>query len=98
MGDAMFCEDDLERADWPLLQNGAVNLFHKKSVFEETAKQLTDLGYHVAHIRCKTPEEFKTDISTELDWDGQFGYKDWDGNLDALNDGLSSPPMNEKNY
>jgi len=92
----MFSEDSLERADWPLLQNGAVNLFYKNSVFEAAAKQLTDLGYHVAHVRCNTSGEFKADISVALNWEGQFGYKDWNGNLDALNDGLSSPPMNEK--
>lgn len=92
----MFSDNDLERADWFLLQNGAVNLFYKKDVFETAKKELSELGYRLAHVECNTAEEFKRDISDALNWEEQFGYKTWDGNLNALNDGLDSPPMNTK--
>lgn len=95
-GNRMFFEDDLERDDWPLLQNGAVNLFYKASVFKETISSLTDLGYDIVYVQCDTVEQFKADISIALHWEDQFGYKVWNGNLDALNDGFASAPMNEK--
>ena len=92
-GKLMFKDHDESRADWPLLQNGAVNLFWRKSVFQDARSQLSDLGYEIAEIEYQTPETFRSALSEALKWKEQFGYEPWGGGLDALADGVGGFPF-----
>lgn len=79
-----------DRADWPLLRYGAVTLFWKTSFFEEAKASLISLNYAVRTIQCSTVAQFTTDLGDALQWEKQFGYSPWSGNLNALADGLRS--------
>jgi len=76
------------RADWPYLQNGAVTLFWRRARLNEAMRALDGLGYRLVEADCETVHGFCLALGTGLDWVGQFGYQPWNGNLDALNDGL----------
>ena len=90
---AMFTWDaDHQRADWQLLQNGAVSLFWQPSVLDDAQQALAALGYEIAEISCEAGR-FKAEMSRALKWQEQFGYSPWTGNLDALNDGLRHVPF-----
>jgi len=84
----MFKEPNHNRADWRLLQNGAVNLFRQAAYLEEAKRELASLGYETIDLAFSDLDQFKSDLSIALKWEEQFGYAPWDGNLDALNDGL----------
>ena len=87
-------ETDTDRADWPLLQNGAVNLFWKQELFEEARRALEGLDYEILAIDCRSGwHAFQHQISAMLKWREQFGYAPWNGNLDAFNDGLRDFPF-----
>lgn len=86
--------DDCQRADWPLLQNGAVNLFYSQAVYADAQADLKALGYEVAQLTCRNGvESFQLQLSSALSWLDQFGYEPWDGNFDALNDALRFYPF-----
>jgi hypothetical protein len=86
--------DDFQRADWPLLQNGAVNLFWRQAIYEDAQVDLEALGYEVAKLTCrKGVESFKLQLSSALEWRDRFGYEPWDGNFDALHDALRFYPF-----
>ncbi|HRD45071.1 MAG TPA: hypothetical protein PLF78_01160, partial [Caulobacter sp.] len=84
----MFKDPNHNRTDWRLLQNGAVNLFRQAAYLEESKRELTSLGYETIDLAFSNLDQFKHDLSIALKWEEQFGYAPWDGNLDALNDGL----------
>jgi hypothetical protein len=87
-------EADFQRADWPLLQNGAVNLFWNPVVLAETQKALASLEYEIAEVLCGTRKpSFEVQMSSVLKWGDQFGYEPWNGNLDAFNDALRYYPF-----
>lgn len=87
-------EADFQRADWPLLQNGAVHLFYSPEVLFETRLSLAELGYEESEIvfGSKAPG-FNAQMSMALKWQEQFGYAFWNGSLDALNDGMRHFPF-----
>ncbi|MCR9116610.1 MAG: barstar family protein, partial [bacterium] len=74
--------------DWHLMQNGAVTLFPDRCNFDFAATWLHDSNYLVHHIDCADHATFQQQFSDSLRFQQQFGY-DWNGNLDALNDGFS---------
>lgn len=79
--------------DLRLLQNGAVHLFWQSAVLEKWCAHLAALGYDVHLIDCTDPDTMRTRFSEVLQWEEQFGYGPWTGNLDALNDGLRGFPL-----
>jgi hypothetical protein len=85
-----FSFDDMDRVDWDLLQNGAVNLYRRVELYEDDLAALKALGYAVADIDFQSMPSFHEDVSKALDWQKLFGYPDWQGSLDALNDGFGS--------
>jgi hypothetical protein len=89
----VFSENNLDRLDWPLLQNGPVNLFWRKSVFEAAILDLEALHYRILRVRFANLEDFYRDVSIALKWNEQFGHDLWKGNLDALNDGFRGQPF-----
>ena len=91
----MFTTDaDFQRADWPLLQNGAINLFSRSGVLAEARKSLDQLGYEISVVNCRHRHpKFREQFSHILRWKEQFGYHPWDGNLNALNDGFRGYPF-----
>ncbi|WP_162245690.1 barstar family protein [Brevundimonas sp. Root1279] len=87
-------EADFERADWPLLQNGAVNLFWKPEILADARGELAGLDYEISEVSCGAEvPSFEVQLSNALKWQEQFGYEPWTGNLDALNDGLRYYPF-----
>ncbi len=76
------------RADWPFLQNGHVNLFVNSLILDTAVTQLSDLDYRIAELDCSSEAAFFRSVSAALKWTEQFGYSDWNGNLDALNDAM----------
>lgn len=91
-------ETDWHRADLELMQHSAVNLFWQPSVLQEAQQELAALSYGVATINCLEGwESFRAQMSSLLKWDEQFGYAQWTGNLDALNDGLRGYPFPPSN-
>ncbi len=57
---------DFNRADWPLLKYGSINLFFSKSIFEETKRQLQALEYEVADILYDSVEDFRLALTDML--------------------------------
>jgi hypothetical protein len=91
----MFTTDaDFQRADWPLVQNGAVNLFWKPAVLADAVDDLRKLRYRIAEVSCCSGRPvFYGQVSEALHWKERFGYHPWSGNLDALNDGFREYPF-----
>lgn len=87
-------DDDFQRLDYRLLQNGAVNLFWVPRVLDETQEELKRLDYELLQVSCLAgSSSFERQMSDALRWEDQFGYAPWNGNLDALNDGLGHYPF-----
>lgn len=85
---------DLNRADWPLLQNGAVNLFWKPDILADAQQALAALDYALPTISCAEGwDSFEEQFSSLLNWEEQFGYPRWNGNLNAFDDGLTDFPF-----
>ena len=71
-------------ADFHLLMNGPVTLYHRHEVLAETVATLEGLGYLVHRFDARgwgTQEAFAASVKDELDLPDHFG-----GNLDAFND------------
>lgn len=87
-------KEHFERADWPLLQNGAVNLFWRPEILIEARQALAELDYEIIEVSCATElPGFETLMSHALRWREQFGYAPWTGNLDAFNDAMRNFPF-----
>ena len=80
-------------ADLKLLHDGAVHLFWQSAVLDEWCAELDALGYAIHVVDCADDLAMRTRLSEVLCWEEQFGYGPWTGNLDALNDGMSSFPF-----
>lgn len=89
----VFSLDEMDRSDWPLFRSGAVNLYRRAEVFEDAILDLITLRYRILRLRFQTIPQFQNDLSLALNWQEQFGYFPWTGNLDALNDGFRSEPF-----
>jgi len=87
-------EADFERADWPLIQNGAVNLFWKPEILAKAREALSALDYEIAEVSCAAEvPNFEVQMSRALSWKEQFGCEPWTGNLNALEDGMRHLPF-----
>lgn len=83
---ASFSKDDCERLDWELLQDSAVTLFWRRELFDATIAWLNDQKYAVHVVDCQSLEQFQAEMTRILQFQKNFGYEPWSGNLDALND------------
>ena len=86
-------DDDFKRADWLLLKNGAVTLFHKVELWQEQTRSLGALDYRIIEIAYSSFDQFVLEVSAALRWKDQFGYEPWTGNLNALNDAFRDLPF-----
>ncbi|WP_296617837.1 hypothetical protein [Sphingomonas sp.] len=94
----MFDASVWGQADLEFMQHGAVNLFWRRALLDDARQALEALSYDVQLIDCEQGwSSFQTQMSSLLRWDEQFGYSPWNGNLDALNDGLSGYPFPSSN-
>lgn len=91
----MFDDDaDYDRADYALLQNGAVNLFWDRTVLDDARQALARLGYDEAVITCDAGwSGVHGQFTSVLEWHHQFGYAPWTGNLNAFHDALRGYPF-----
>lgn len=91
-------DEDMDRADWPLLQNGAVTLFWRPDLLGETQVALRTLGYKISEVTGRSGwSDFTQQMSSVLHWEKQFGYARWTGNLNAFNDGVKGYPFDSSN-
>jgi len=81
-----FSIEDADRLDFELMRDGAVKLFCQCSILNSHLEWLTAQGYRVVSIDCRDKEPFFLQMSAAFEFKKNFGYEDWDGNLDALND------------
>jgi hypothetical protein len=87
-------EADFNRADWDLLQNGAVNLFWGSQILADAQGELIALEYDITEVSCAPQEvSFEVQMSRALKWQEAFGYEPWTGNLNAFNDGIGCYPF-----
>ncbi len=93
----VFLQGETERFDWPLLQNGAINLYRGMELYDSAIESLSELKYYIIRVRFETLDKFTNDVSDALKWKKQFGYSPWTGNLNGLNDGLSGEPFESAN-
>jgi hypothetical protein len=71
-------------ADFHLLKNGPVTLFHRQEALDDVVATLAGLGYLVHRLDARawvTQAGFAAAVKEELDFPDYFG-----GNLDAFND------------
>lgn len=83
---APFSENDAGRLDWQLMQNGAVTLYFQTAILKEDLAWLREHGYQIENIDCRDLVGFQHQMSRVFKFKEQFGYDEWTGNLDALND------------
>ena len=83
---AVFSDEDYQRTDYELMQNGCVTLFYRSEIMEEYIEELEKLKYEIVEFDCKSWENLSdmfTQISDKLNFPDYFGR-----NLNALNDCL----------
>lgn len=76
-------------ADVPYIRDGAVTLFWRVALFEAAKADLASASYELVHVRCETAKNFIEDMSRGLNWEAQFDYAPWSGNLNALEEGVA---------
>jgi len=84
---AFFTDNDLERLDWRLLQNGCINLYWRSKILNEDVSWLEKHCYQINSMDCSGWDNLNVlhDAFAE-----ELKFPDWYGkNLDALNDCLS---------
>ena len=84
---ASFSESDTDGLDFRLMQNGAITLYFQRAVLEADLAWLRDRGYRIETIDCREPETLRDQLSEALRFNENYGH-DWNGNLNALNDGF----------
>jgi hypothetical protein len=89
----VFRAGELDRADWRFLKTGPVQLFRSDEVLDQALRDLGELEYLPLRWNLESDDGFRRAVSKQLKWQAQFGYVDWTGNLDALNDGLRAEPF-----
>jgi hypothetical protein len=85
---AAFTTAELGQLDWTLLQDGAITLYSAMSPLERDLGWLSDHGYATHRFDCANSTTFQAQISLALKFREHYGYDDWNGNLDALNDAV----------
>ena len=83
---APFSENAMNGLDWQLMQNGAVTLYFQTGILEEDLAWLREHDYRIETIDCRDLAGFRHQMSRVLKFKEQFGYDEWTGNLNALND------------
>jgi len=83
---APFTENETDKLDWQLMQNGAVNLYFQMAILERDLSWLREHGYQIESIDCQELPAFYRQMSIAFRFKEHFSYDDWTGNLDALND------------
>ena len=83
---ASFSENDWQGFDYRLLQCGAVTLYRNEKFLVDDANSLKTLGYRIHRFKCSNVDAFRESVSPIFDFAGNFGYPDWNGNLNALDD------------
>lgn len=87
---------DTERADWPLLRHGAVTLFWRADLFTAAKQELAAIGYRLIEVDSASCAALIAALSDGLEWERQFGYAPWSGNLNAFQEGLAGAPFGDQ--
>jgi RNAse (barnase) inhibitor barstar len=83
---AAFSDNDFDRLDWQLLQNGAINLYYREPILREDISWLADHGYLIHEFDCgiwNSQSDFHEEVRAKLNFPGWYGE-----NIDAFNDCL----------
>jgi len=84
---AIFCENDFERLDWRLLQNGSITLYWRVELLAADKNWFAKHGYLINEFDCsewRDGKSFHDAFTKGLNFPDLYGR-----NLDALNDCLS---------
>ena len=60
---AQFSENDTDRLDWQLMQNGAVTLYFQSAILEEDLAWLREHRYQIESIDCQEVSAFYRQVS-----------------------------------
>lgn len=88
-------DDDYQRLDWQLLQNGSVRLYHRAEILTEDIAWLAAHGYVVHNFDCttwETEDNFHDAVSAALNFPGWYGrnsnaFRDCLGDIKIPEDG-----------
>jgi RNAse (barnase) inhibitor barstar len=84
---AIFGNEDMQRLDWVLLQNGAITLYYSQEIFESDLAWLRWQEYQIHQFDCT---HWQTEKNLHDAMAAQFAFPAYYGcNLEALNDCLS---------
>ena len=81
--------------DWHLMQNGPITLFRDRPEFDFAASWLKTRNYDVHTIEAADVASFVAQMNNALQFPLRFGHE-WNGNLDALNDGVGDITFDDK--
>ena len=81
-------QNNCARLDRRLLQDGAIKLYFKIGILQEDCRWLREHGYAIETIDCRDRDSFLRQMSIALRFKENYGYDEWTGNLNALNDAL----------
>jgi RNAse (barnase) inhibitor barstar len=84
---AIFRDDDFDRLDWRLLQNGAISLYYRVRTLREDVTWLANNGYVMHELDCSawnSQSDFHDAVKVTLKFPDYYGR-----NLAAFNDCLS---------
>ena len=87
-------DEECQRLDWELLQNGAVSLYFRREVLAEDIEWLKEHDYRVDTFECSgwlSESEMHEALSCGLQFPDYYGR-----NLDALNDCISDIEVPEE--
>lgn len=64
-------------------------MFRRPAFFDRALTALREENYRVISVDARTDASLRRDFTAGLEWERQFGYAPWTGNLNALHDALA---------
>jgi hypothetical protein len=90
-----FGRNEWRAQDFQLLLTGAIHLFWRRAILDETVAELREAGYDILVLdasRWSSEGEMHSDIAREFSFPAYYGK-----NMDALNDCLRDVALGEEN-
>lgn len=87
----MICDQNNLEEDYFLLRDGPIVVMSDRELWQAGVNWLrTEKGYPEHSWQLGSKTDFFEEVSKTFAWNQQFGYPNWGGNLDALNDAARS--------
>lgn len=92
----MICDPEKLQTDFFLLREGPILVMSDQDLFRAGTQWLQkNRGYKAHKWNLNSEAEFYQEVSKTLCWEQQFGYPSWNGNFNALSDGLANWPVSD---